>query len=353
MMKVVMNYYRNLDKTSVQFGFVYFDEREDTFNDEIVSNGGEIFRVPRPDDLVRFVNSLDNLANDIIGKYDILHVHEFYMPIFLIKFQNEAKIKKMIAHAHVTKFSNGNRISSIRNWFFSRFNYWVVDYYMASSKKAGQAIFGKIFENKGVVVNNAIVTRSFHPQQEIREYIRYKYNIKDELVVGHVGNMYPPKNHEFLIDVFSELLKINSYSKLLLVGDGVLKKSLEKKCLDLGLNEKVIFVGKRTDIERYLQAIDVFVFPSIFEGLGIAMIEAQAAGLPCVYSDVIPKEADIVKEQNTAMSLNDSKEKWAKTIANVRRNIPYNQIEKLINTAGYNIELEAVNLKYEYIKTLE
>ena len=183
---------------------------------------------------------------------------------------------------------------------------------------------------------HAIDAEKYVYSSEVARRVRNDLKIDKDYVIGHVGRFNPQKNHAFLLDVFAECVKINANVKLILVGDGTGKKQIQDKVESLGIKNNVIFMGVRTDVNELLQAMDVFVFPSLYEGLGISVIEAQAAGLPCVISDCIPDDCIVTKGLVEKLSLSTPPMQWAQVIMNLRGTYRTNQTRN----AGYDI-LEA------------
>ena len=188
------------------------------------------------------------------------------------------------------------------------------DFFFACSSIAGKKAFGRRFLKKGFIINNAFEQEKFSFNADKRKEIRTSLGIDEKTVIGHVGNMTPPKNHMFLLDVFCEYLKYNSDSVLLLVGTGYLKKEIIKKSNELGFGDRVIMIGLVDNVQDYLSAMDFFVFPSRFEGLGIAFVEAQINGLKCIVSKNVPQEANINGKNNAFLSIKRSPKIWAKKL---------------------------------------
>ena len=349
-MSVVMNYYRNIDKKKFTFDFLYFEDRSDNFYDEIKSLGGNCYKINYNNNINLF-NQIRKFIKNNIFNYDIIHIHEIYLIGTFIGLKKYNSKIKIISHAHATKFSENN-LKNIRNMLFSIPNIVVPDYYFACSKLAGIKLFGRKFKNKGYILNNAINLDNFAKNKAASELIRKKYKIEDKFVIGHVGNFNVQKNHTFLIDIFNCLCKINPNVVLLLVGDGNKKDEILLKIKKLNLEKKVIYLGVRNDVNKIMNAFDCFVLPSIYEGLGIVLIEAQAIGLPCVFSDTVPQEANIIKRQNRILSLNNSAEIWANEIINVKKLHNVSGTYE-VRTAGYDIVCEAKKLAEKYKKIVE
>ena len=197
------------------------------------------------------------------------------------------------------------------------------------------------------ILKNAVDARKYVFAPFIREKIRSELGIQNQFVIGHVGRFRTEKNHTFLIDAFAALVRQNPNSVLLLAGDGDLQPAMEEKVRQLGLSEKVRFLGSCSNVDELLQAMDVFVFPSLYEGLPVTMVEAQAAGVPCLISDRVPSEC-IITDLVTQKSLQDSPESWAEGILKHKDSIHKNTYHEIC-AAGFDIEENARELQKFYI----
>lgn len=216
----------------------------------------------------------------------------------------------------------------------------------ACGHEAGKWMFGSI---EFTVLNNAIDAERYAYDEKKRKEIRAELSIPENaLVIGHVGRFAPPKNHTFIVDLFDRITKMRNDSVLLLVGDGDLKAGIEEKVKILGLSDKVVFTGLRSDVDRLLQAMDVFLFPSVYEGLPLSIIEAQAAGLPCLISDKVPDECRIT-DCVQQLSLDDPIEIWIQAVLNAG-GTERKETLTLIRNAGYDIKTNAVKLQDYYLK---
>ena len=213
----------------------------------------------------------------------------------------------------------------------------------AYSLDAGRDRFGKnITENtaKFCVLNNAIDAEAFCYDVEKRGRIRTQFGLEDSVVFGPIGRFFEQKNHAFLIDIFCEISKQCENAKLMLVGDGELKEQISQKVLDKGLKDKVIFTGVQEDVVPFYQAMDVFLFPSLYEGLGMVAVEAQATGLPCVISDKVSKKCILTADLVSVCNLSDDAAIWADCAL---RRIPYDRLDhaKIIAAKGYDVRQTA------------
>lgn len=280
------------------------------------------------------------------NNYKVIHVHSD-VAFKLFNYGLAAKLAgtgKVILHSHSTGIDNGHRfIKRVAHEVFKPFLRFVADDYFACSEKAAGWMFGK---KKTKILYNAINIEQFCYNEEKRNEIRKNLKIDDKFVVGNVGRFAHQKNHELLIDVFAEIVKIEPESVLLLVGEGDLIDKIRGKAKNLGIYDKVIFYGVSDEVYNLVQAMDVFALTSRFEGLGIVVVEAQAAGVPAVCSAAVPDEAGAVEGLFSKMKENDTPEEWAERILSFRGNKRKNVSEE-IRKSGYDINDVSQNL-YDY-----
>lgn len=249
-----------------------------------------------------------------IGKdYDIIHLHSVNIGFMCYPSAKKYGVKNLISHSHATVYSD-KPLNAIRNKILCKNLLKQANIYMACSKAAGEFLYGKQNMDKVVVLNNAIECEKFRFSNEVRCEYRKKLGLEQKFVIGNVGRFCEQKNQLFLIDIFVECLKLNPNSELILVGDGPMKEQVKNKVKELKISDKVQFLGTRNDIEKILSAIDVFVLPSLFEGLPVIGIEAQASGLPMIVSDTVTNELNL--GNINFISLDTQPEEWAKKIIN-------------------------------------
>lgn len=281
---MVMNLYRTIDRSRIQFDFVKMTPQKCAYEDEIISLGGKIFLAPRfkYTNLRAFDTWWDNYFVDH-PEYRIIHGH--YYTISGLYFRVAKKHGLItIGHSHTAKRRTLKyKIASLLAEKYS-------DYCLACSVEAARFLFP---HRKVGIVRNAIDVEKFIFDSSKRTSIRKQLGINDSIVIGHTGRFNTPKNHSFLIDVFKMIHDRCPETKLLLVGDGSLRSEVESKVIHEGLSSSCIFVGATPRVSDYLSAMDCFFFPSKYEGLGIALVEAQANGLTCIASDRVPAEADV------------------------------------------------------------
>ena len=264
---VVMNYYRNIDKSKVQFHFICDEDSTDIPYEEIEKLGGKVIIVPPYQKLFKYQKELYKIFKE--NNYKIVHSHISTLSIFPLRIAKKAGVPIRIAHSHSTSNKKEWKRDLIKN-ILRPFSKLYANQFFACTKHAGEWLFGKkIIERKELnVLNNAIDLKKFEFNEKIREDLRKEFGIKeDTIVIGHIGRFVTVKNHEFLIDVFNELIKKNDNSILMLIGQGPLLNDMKQKVRDLKIEDKVKFIGQVTDVEKYYNIMDVFLFPSIYEGL--------------------------------------------------------------------------------------
>ncbi len=335
---MLMNYYRNIDRTKVQFDFLVHREFRADYDDEIESLGGKIYRAPRLNPYsAKYRKFMKNFFAE--HEYTVVHSHLDCLAGIPLEFAKKAGVPVRIAHSHNAnqprdlkypiKLLQRRKIASTSTQCF------------ACSGEAGDWMFqGKAF----TVVKNAIDLKKFEFDEDRRLAMRQKLGLENELVIGHVGRFYEQKNHEQLIDIFAEIIKQQN-AKLLLVGKGPLEEKIKERVDAKGLADSVIFLGTRNDIPDLMQAFDVFVFPSIFEGLPLTLIEAQASDLPCVISDTIPNEVKLTSLVEF-VSLKATPQEWAKKVLEFSER-GHRRSEQLCSIRAHGYDIIDVSYKLE------
>ncbi|KHF31810.1 putative glycosyltransferase EpsF [Paenibacillus sp. P1XP2] len=333
---MVMNLYRNIDRSKVQFDFIIHTNDKCDYEDEILSLGGIIYSIPQFNgkNYLQYKKAWHHFFK-LHPEYKLIHGHvRSTASIYLLI----AKKYGLISIAHSHSISSGEGVTAFVKNILQYPIRFIADYLFACSKSAGQWLFGKkVFKKKNfIILKNAIDSQQYSYDEIKRKKIRQELKVEDKFVIGHIGRFSPSKNHDLLIDIFNAVHTRNKNSVLLMVGDGALRSSIEKRVSDLGLMDSVIFLGVRSDIPDLLQAIDFFLFPSLFEGLGIVVIEAQAAGIRCLVSNVIPEEAYITNLIES-LPLNSSIDEWTERILTNSSKISRKCMKREIENSGYDI----------------
>jgi len=347
---MVMNLYRNIDRTQIQFDFIIHTTDKCDYNDEIEELGGKIYTIPRYTGKNHFYykKAWHNFFQRHT-EYELIHGHVRSTASIYVKIAKKYSLKTIV-HSH--SISSGTGVKSKIKDLMQLPIRSIADYLFACSDEAGKWLFGKNVVDKEnyKVIKNAIDVEKYVINEEVRKKMLKDLQIEGKFVLGHVGRFSYEKNHEFLIEVFYELQKQCENAVLLLVGDGELKPKIEEQIYQLGIQEKVILTGSVSNVHEYMQAMDVFVFPSHYEGLGMVAIEAQASGLPCVISDRIPKQV-IVTEVVTSLPLSNASH-WVGVILDKNTPTQREGVSFGVIKQGYDIRDQVENLKNIYFDIL-
>lgn len=344
---MLMNYYRNMDRDKVQFGFLVHRQERADYDDEIEALGGRIYCLPR---LVPWSSHYKRELNRFFDKhpdYQIVHVHQDCLSSVILKAAKQHGVPVRIAHSHNAN-QDRNLKYPIKLWYRRSIPRYATNLF-ACGTQAGDWMFrGQPY----TVVQNAIDPTVYTFSTEKREKVRAQLGLTDELVVGHVGRFFNQKNHMFLLEIFSEVIKHEPTAKLMLVGDGDDFLRVQERARELKLQNNVLFLGVRSDVADLMQAMDVFVFPSLYEGLPVTMVEAQAAGLPCVISDGVSPECILANDLVGVLSLSDGTDVWANRViaqaGKVRKDCSGE-----VAAQGFDIRNEVEKLQNFYVNAYE
>lgn len=355
--KFVYNIYKYMSGKDIIFDlFTPFYCNNDEIKKFIEERGGKIFHYDYQfktfdENKKYFVKSL----LDLLGKekYNIVHIHSgsIFTLAFGAKIAKKSGAKNVIVHSHNSGIKNMKYriMKAISNNVFLK----NADYYFACSELAARFKYPKkILKNKNYqVINNGIDITKFKYDQKIRKNIRKELDCGNKIVIGHIGRFAPEKNHTFLLDVFEEYKKINNESMLVLIGVGALQETVKEKAIQLGIKNDVQFLGTTDKVNEYLNAMDIFVLPSLYEGLPIVGVEAEATGLPVISSVEVIKDLPI-KELTNYYSLNNSAKDWALKIDEIVKNTVRKDVSDAIVDSNYEISNIAKKLEgfYESIK---
>lgn len=347
---LLMSLIREMKGENIVYDFVEQTEDICDYDEEIISLGSKIYRCRAltPYNINEYKIWWEQFLKEH-PEYYIVHGHSRGSAPIYLKVAKKLG-RRTIAHCHNN--SNGKGIKAVKRYIWQFPLRYIPEFCFACSKDSGYSQFGK--HRKFEVILNGIQTRKYTWDLNVREIYRKKFGLENTFVIGNVARFELQKNHEFLIDIFREIKQLEPKAKLMLVGKGTRENIIREKVQQLGLADDVIFMGLRTDVEKLMQVMDVFVLPSYFEGLGIVNIEAQAAGLHCFVSDkVIPKEIEVT-ELVHYIPLQNSALDWAKQIVKEKDSIQerrntYDDIAK----AGFDIETTKNYLNNFYITLLQ
>ncbi len=337
---MLMNYYRHIDRTKVQFDFLTHRKERSDYDDEIEALGGRIYRAPRlyPQNYPAYFRYMKDFFQEH-PEYQIVHSHidaMSYLPLLAAK---KANIPVRIAHSHSSGIDRDFKYP-LKQYYRHRLRN-VATHRFACGEDAGKFLFcGKDY----TVIPNAVDSLQFRYNAAVRQQKREELALADRFVVGHVGRLTYPKNHGFLLQVFAKLLEKRPDSILLLVGNGEKEQELKAMASDLGIASNVRFLGSRSDVHELYQAMDIFVMPSHFEGIPLVGIEAQFAGLPCLFSEGVPKEVCFTPKA-CFRSLNAPISQWAEDILSLGTDADRCG---LVEYSPYDIRTAAIDLQTCY-----
>lgn len=345
---ITMNYYRSLDRDKIQMDFI-FDGYDDThLDEEIQAMGGRIYKVePYAKNMLKNMRQIYRVVRE--NGYDIVHSHLNSLSVFPLcaAWLGGAKIR--IASNHSTSVKGETKKNLMKN-ALRPFAKVFPTHYAACSQHAGQWLFGKEFCREGHVryLKNAIDLEKFRFNPEVRQSVRRELDLEGRFVVGHVGRFAFQKNHAFVVEVFAETLRRRPDALLLLVGDGPLRDEMEALCQRKGIRQSVRFLGVRQDVSALMQAMDVFLFPSHYEGLGNVITEAQAAATMSLVSEAVPEEIRIT-EYVDGMNLSQSAAEWADQVLRYAEGYPRRDTSEDLREKGYDIKQAAQELADYYL----
>ena len=346
---VIMNYYRHIDKTEVQFDFVMHKGSNSDYIAEVKSMGAKVYEVTPYSNPIRFIQEVYSIIKK--GNYQIVHSNMNALSVFPLFAAYLAGVPVRILHNHSTD-TKAEPLRTFVKHLLRPFARLFANKYWACSKLAGEWMYGKqaVADGKVTIINNAIDLKQFAFDEAKRDKLRKELGLQDCFVIGHVGRFMKQKNHDFLVDIFAEVVKKQDNAKLLLIGDGPLREQIENKVKTLGLDEMVIFTGVRSDVADLYNAMDVFVLPSFYEGLPVVGVEVQANGLPFLCSSNVTKEI-LISDRIELVELEKGAKAWAEKILAFSEK-QRTTASKDISQSGFDIEVEAEKMGERYRKVV-
>lgn len=349
---VIMNYYRNIDRSKVQFDFICDEDSTNIPYNEIKKLGGRVIICPPYQKIFEYERFLIDLFKK--NNYKIVHSNINALSVFPLRAAKKAEVPIRIAHSHSTTNKKEWKKNLMKQALRPFSKKYATDYF-ACSELAGRWLFGdKTFEQgKVTIINNAIDLGKFKYDEKVRKEKRKELNINDDtLVVGHIGRFVAQKNHTFLIDIFNELHKKEKNSILLLIGQGPLMDEIKQKVDSLGISDSVKFLGQRDDVNDLYQVFDMFLLPSLYEGLPVVGVEAQATGNLCIFSSSMTQETKIL-DTTIFVSLDRNAEEWLSIILDSYRKFKKYDTTVEITKNNFNIKKETNKLENQYNELFE
>lgn len=353
----IMNIYRNLNKEKFKVSILTSQNETNMYDEEIKSLGGiktttldKKYNSP----IIRTLKNFSRFKKNMLeNKYDVVHLNICHGVALIYAYHaKKSGVKKVIAHSHNSDVGNHGKIFKLMGHKISKILFLkYVDEFFSCSDLASNWLYTKEVNNfkKVKIINNAIDSSKFAFNLEERNKVRKKLNINDELLIGNIGRFNEQKNHNYLIEIFNEIYKLNKKTKLILIGDGELQDNIKDKVNQLGLEKQVIFYGITNDIPELLWAMDIFLLPSLFEGKPVTIIETQAASLKAYISDVITRTVKFTKYVEY-ISLEKTPKEWAKLILDSKLDYDRQDMSKVVEKNEYEIKEVTKQLEKIYME---
>ncbi|MEE4025357.1 glycosyltransferase family 1 protein [Gordonia sp. PKS22-38] len=339
---MLMNYYRHIDRTKIQFDFLMHREEPSSYDAEILSLGGQIYRISpiTPRNLATYKRRYEHFFRTHTG-YRVAHAHMDALSAFPLSAAKHSKVPVRIAHSHNTGFSPDIKlpIRLIAKRYIPRY----ATHLFACSNDASRFMFGP--KRASRIVENAIEIEKFKYDDRNRKEVRKRHGISDSsFVIGHVGRFVHQKNQEFLVEVLNQLKNKDPRLELILIGSGENEARVRNRVVSSGLQQRVHFVGESNEVPAYMHAMDMLALPSRYEGLGMVAVEAQASGLPCILSTNVTRDANV---SGAAEFLDLESTLWARRILELRADTRKSWANQ-VRDAGYDIRDQAQKLETLY-----
>lgn len=348
---VLKNVERYFDHSDFMFQYLYSsDGLSDSFDSYLLARDSLVYLLPRISlrNSFLYFSSIWRFYKENSKDIAAVHVHAPNVALFHFLCAKWFGVQVRILHSHNTRYSD-NKIKGLRNLFLVAPAKWLVTHRCACGVEAAKFLFGRKHLSETFILHNAIEVSQFVYDAEVRNRKREELTCTSSLVFGHVGNFLRQKNHAFLIDIFAEVHKVRPDSILLLVGLGPLEQEVRDKVHRLGLDDCVRFLGYRSDIPQLLMAMDAFLFPSLFEGFPVSLVEAQCTGLPCFVADTVTTEAKITDNvQFLPITGQNAAKQWLDDILQTVSSFERRDQSEVLLKAGYDLAHEVKNLEQYY-----
>lgn len=345
---LVMEYYRHIDRTVIQFDFICDEDSNAIPVEEIEALGGRVYIVPRYQNILANIKAIEKICRE--NQYRIVHGYNGTMNVFGLYAAWRAGVPIRINES-ISMASKSDKKTILKN-ILRPFSGCFATHFMANGEACGKWQFGKLYdEGKVAILKTVINTDEYRFQPELRETCRKEFGLEDNLVIGHIGRLTVQKNTLFIIDIFAEIVKLEEKAKLLLIGDGELREEMLKRIEDSGVQDNVLYLGRREDSKQFYNAMDGFLLPSLYEGLPLVGIEAECCGLPMFFSTAIPEESSPCADLGMFIGFDKSAAEWARIVVEKIRKVRREDHSAEVKKAGFDSVTEAGKL-LEYYRGL-
>ena len=349
---LIMEYYRHIDRKQIQFDFICDADSQAIPTDEIKSLGGRVYTIAPYQNIIKNVSDMKRIFKK--NKYMVVHAYNSTMNVFPMYIAKRCKIPVRISES-LSMAHEGDWKTIIKK-MLKPMSRLFANYYMSCGEDCGRWQFGNDFFDKGKVdVFKTVINTEYNSfNKELREKTRKQYGWEGKIVIGHIGRFTAQKNSVHMIEIFAAIARKESKAILCLIGDGELKKDMERKIIELGIEKQVAYLGRREDIQQFYNAMDCFILPSLYEGLPVVGLEAESCGLPMFFSTEITREANAC-ELGQFISLDESVDVWADRVLDAcKKNMPIRRsYAKEVCNAGFDSTSEAIRMQNYYIKAVE
>lgn len=347
---LVMEYYRHIDRSRVQFDFICDSDSNAIPKEEIESLGGKVYVITPYQHIFKNMAEMKHIFK--AGHYKIVHAYNNTMNVFAMLAAKQAGVPIRINESISMGSDSGDWKNGIKKILKPLNKAFATDY-MANGEVCGRWQFGnELFDQGKVTVFKTVINAEKHPfDPKLRDKTRAELGLSNNLVIGHIGRLTEQKNTLFLIDIFNEILKKRPDARLLLVGDGNLREQMLKKIDDYGIKDKVVYLGRTEDIHKLYNAMDCFLLPSIYEGLPVVGVEAECCGLPIFFSTAVPEESSPCEDLGSFIGLDKSAEEWAEEVVEKTERLKQDRTGRIeeIKRTGFDSRTEAGKLLEYYI----
>lgn len=338
-----------MSREVVNFDFLLYEEPDKNWKNKLANSGTGIYATGQPNgkNMRTYCRNVEKFFSNHVGEYDVVHVHIPNAAFVILNCAKKYGVPVRIIHSHNARGADG-MVKKARNLVLNKWGICYANRYMACSNAAGEYLFGKKLCEKGqvTILNNAILLEKYRYNPQKREELRAAVGVGEEPLLGHVGRFAEQKNHMGLLMIFSKLCEQGWQGKLLLIGDGELREAVAQRAEELGIKERIILLGVVSNVNEYMSAMDIFLLPSLYEGLPVVCVEAQTAGLPCLISTSVTRE--IALTNHVQFIENTNVAQWCEKIEELTKALP--DRAEVMQMDVYDIEKQARRLEEIYLQ---